>query len=344
MEPEQTKTYKFNPKPEFESRMNYLLKDENDKKAYWKIVHTEPPNSIRCNTLKISPENLKKRLEEKGWKIRQPYNDYPEIMLIETNLKPGEIGKSEEHILGYYYVQETSSMLPMIALMPAEGENIIDLCASPGSKTTQAAAMMNNKGSIIANDNNLGRMIVLASNLEKCGVSNTIITKNDGIGLCKRLAKERSYFDKILVDAPCSGEGTIRSSPETFIMWNPKMIAKFALLQKLLASSALECLKVGGEMIYSTCTHAPEENESIVQHLLDNYDIELSPVILPLKIRPGLSEWQGQKFSQEIKKCARIYPQDNDTEGFFICKLRKLSDERKKGNNENEKSVLEEFE
>jgi NOL1/NOP2/sun family putative RNA methylase len=326
------KEYKFMPKPEFEARMNALLGDENDKEAFWKIVHTDTNNSIRCNTLKIQPSELKKRLEENlKWKIKQPYKEHPEIMLIENPLGPGELGRSKEHLLGYYYVQEISSMLPILVLKPSEDDSFIDLCASPGSKTTQAAAMMNNKGNILANDDRLGRLAILASNLERCGVSNAIVTRNDGVKLCYRLKKSGFNADKILVDAPCSGEGTLRSSPKTFVMWNEKMIDVFSRLQKALASAAIELLEEDGEMVYSTCTHAPEENEEVIQYLLDKYDIQIedSSKELPLKTRPGISEWDGKKFDEQIKKCARIYPQDNDTEGFFVCKIRKISDKKK---------------
>jgi len=331
------KPFKFQPKPEFEARMNSLLKDEKDRQEYWEIIHKEPLDHIRCNTLKISPEELKKKLESKGWKIAQPFNNHKEIMIIENNLLPGELGRSKEHLLGYYYVQEISSMLPILALKPTKHDSFIDLCSSPGSKTTQAAAMMENSGNILANDPSMGRMVILASNLERCGVSNVIITRRDGAKLCQELKKLDFHVDKILVDAPCSGEGTIRSSPKTLVFWNPKMMNFFAGTQKNLASNALELLKEGGEMIYSTCTHAPEENEAVVQYLFDNYDIEIIDVAkeLPLKTRQGLSSWQDKIFSPELKHCARIYPQDNDTEGFFLCKMRKLSD-KKKGEEEME--------
>ena len=322
----QIKTYKYNPKPLFEERMNSLLKDKADREEYWKIVHTEPVNSIRCNTLKISPEELKIKLEKRGWKINQLFKEYEEIIIIENSLGPGELGRAEEHLLGYYYVQEISSMLPMLTLKPTEKDSFLDLCSSPGSKTTQAAAMMNNKGILIANDNSLSRIIILGSNLEKCGVSNCIVTRKDGLHLCKKFKQANFYFDKILVDVPCSGEGTLRSSPETFIMWNEKMVEKFSRTQKALASAALQILKIGGEMLYSTCTHAPEENEEVIQYLLDNFNIEILPIELPLKTRGGITEWQGKKFNEKIKNCVRIYPQDNNTEGFFLCKIKKLGE------------------
>jgi tRNA (cytosine49-C5)-methyltransferase len=317
---------KFPPKEEFVERMKVLLGDEDSKK-FFEISYTPTPNSIRCNTLKISVEELKKRFDGYGWKIGQPFEDFPEIMIIESNLNPGELGKTKEHLLGYYYVQEISSMLPMMVLQPKTGEKILDLCASPGSKTTQAASMMNNSGLIIANEINMGRIGILNSNLERCGVMNTIVTRKEGVALCKRiLNKSQMRFDKILVDAPCSGEGTLRKSPKTFTMWNVNMIRKIAGVQRNLAEAAIRILKIGGEMIYSTCTLAPEEDEMIIDHLIKNFDVEVEQVKLPLNFRCGVCEWEGKKLSSEVKKCLRLYPQDNNTDGFFVAKIKKLSD------------------
>jgi NOL1/NOP2/sun family putative RNA methylase len=277
--------------------------------------------------LKISVSELLKRLKDYGWKIKQPFSEFPEVMVIENKLKPGELGKTKEHLLGYYYVQEISSMLPMLALKPEAGEMVLDLCASPGSKTTQAAAMMGNDGTIIANEISMGRIGILNSNLERCGVMNAIVTRKEGVALCERfLKKSKIRFDKILVDAPCSGEGTLRKSPKTFQMWNVNMIKKIAGMQRRLAGAAMKILKVGGEMIYSTCTLAPEEDEMIVDYLIKNFDVEIEKLDLPLKFREGVTEWEGVELSPEVKKCLRLYPQDNDTDGFFVCKLKKLSD------------------
>jgi len=310
------------PKPLFKERIETLLPNKSDREAFWKIIRKECVNAIRCNTLKIQPTELKTRLEKK-WKISQPFKDYEEIMIIKSDLLPGELGKSIEHLLGLYYVQEISSMLPLIALKPQPGEILLDLAAAPGSKTTQAAALMENKGTIIANDVSLGRISILSANLQKIGASNTVITRHDGVILCKKLKQINMQFDKILVDAPCSGEGNLRSNPKTFIMWNIKAIKKLSRIQKKLVSSALDVLKPGGEMIYSTCTHSPEENEGVIQYLLDNFNIEVLETELPLKTRPGLTSWQDDKFSNKLKLAHRVYPQDNNTEGFFLCKIKK---------------------
>ncbi|HKZ34162.1 MAG TPA: RsmB/NOP family class I SAM-dependent RNA methyltransferase [Candidatus Nanoarchaeia archaeon] len=313
----------YEPKPLFLERMKKLLGKEFQE--YLEILKKPVQNSIRCNTLKISPEELLKRLRSKNWSVNQPFKDCPEVMIIENDLAPGELGRSLEHLLGYYYVQEIASMLPVLALKPGPEEFVLDIAAAPGSKTTQIAAEMKGSGSIIANDSSLKRLKILASNLERCGVSNTIITKKDGIALCRRLKEQSFQFDKILVDAPCSGEGTIRSSPITALMWNPKTIKILSRLQKALLASAIEILKPGGEIVYSTCTHAPEENEDVVDFILEKFpDIKIESIKLPIKCRSGITEWDGNNYNQEVKKSCRIYPQDSDTEGFFIAKMKRI--------------------
>jgi len=311
------------PKEKFIERMESLL--GKDSENYFKKIKSEPFKSIRVNTLKISIDNLKKKFEDKAWIINQPFKKYPEIMIIKSTLDPGELGRSLEHLLGYYYIQEVSSMLPVLALNPKEEETILDLCSAPGSKTTQIAARMKNTGTIIANDLKLGRIKILASNLERCGVTNTIITKSSGDILCKKLKNENFKINKILIDAPCSGEGTIRTSPRTIKEWNLKRIYSLSRLQKNLLINAIELLENGGEIIYSTCTHAPEENEEVLDFVLNKFkNVEIKKLELPkeLKYRNGINKWQEKEYLEEIKYSCRIYPQDNDTEGFFIAKLK----------------------
>ncbi|MGC9309101.1 MAG: NOL1/NOP2/sun family putative RNA methylase [Candidatus Nanoarchaeia archaeon] len=311
---------KIKPKQEFRERIERLLGDEADD--FFNISYEAVPRSIRVNTLKISIEDLLERLKKKGWHLNQPL-PYKEAISIENALEPGELGKTKEHLLGYYYVQDLSSMLPLIALNPKPNESFLDLAASPGSKTTQAAAMMNNKGVIIANDVSLSRIKILNSNLEKSGVMNTIVVRKEGSSLCRRL---KMRFDKILVDAPCSGEGTLRKSLKTFQMWNKNMIRKFSNTQKRLASSAIQLLKQGGEMVYSTCTLSPEENEEVIDYLLNNFEIEIVDIKskIGLKSRQGITKWEGKTYHADVKKACRIYPQDNNTHGFFLAKIRKL--------------------
>jgi len=361
----------YSPKPLFLERMKNLLGKDFD--SYMEILKEETVKSLRCNTLKISPVELKERLEEKGWKTKQLSDKYPEIMIVEgkyvrsfqsltdkkpvniknnedyslnssqvknmtksvlnqqsaskseqvIDLPPGEIGRALEHVLGYYYVQEIASMLPVLVLNPKPNEKVLDLCAAPGSKTTQIASGMQNSGLIIANEVKFNRLKILSGNLERCGVMNSAVTKKDGVALCKRFEKENFLFDKILLDVPCSGEGTIRSTQKTLEMWNIKTTENLSKLQKALIAGALTILKPNGVLVYSTCTHAPEENEEVIDFALKNFNVKAEKIQLPLKTRQGITSWQSKEYDKQVKNTCRIYPQDNNTEGFFIAKLRK---------------------
>jgi len=312
--------YKYLPKTLFEERMKILLPNKEDYQKFTETIHTQPKNFIRCNTLKISPKELLERLQKK-WQVIQPFPNHEEIMLINSPLGPGELGNSIEHLLGYYYIQEVCSMMSVLALNPQPGEFVLDLFASPGSKTTQIAAKMQNQGTIIANDLKIGRISILVSNIEKAGATNCVVTRKDAIAFCSALSKSNYKFDKILVDAPCSGEGTLRSSPKTFIMWNEKVINNLSKMQKKFIAFALRCLKVHGTLVYSTCTHAPEENEEILDFALKNFPVKIESLSLLLSCRPGITNWKDSQYSKEVEKSCRIYPHDNDSEGFFVSKL-----------------------
>ena len=136
-----------------------------------------------------------------------------------------------------------------------------------------------------------------------------------------KLSKANIKFDKILLDAPCSGEGTLRSSVKTFEMWNYNIINGLSRQQKKFIAFALKCLKQGGTLIYSTCTHSPEENESVISFALENFPVKIESISLPLKCREGIINWEGEDLHKDVKKACRIYPQDNDSEGFFLAKL-----------------------
>lgn len=341
----------YQPKPLFLERISKLLKDKQDISDFLDYLKTKPPKSIRVNTLKISPTELIKKLP-KSWKLNQPYKNHPEIVIIKNQLKPGELGNSINHLIGNYYIQEISSMMSIIALFQqnnlsnssrtkraqeksklndltitnTSNDTFLDLCAAPGSKTTQAAQLMENKGLIIANDELKGRTPILSLNIKRLGITNTIVTRENGIKLCEKIEKLNIHPTKILLDPSCSGEGTIRTCPENLLEWSESNIKQLTKTQKKLASAAINLLPKNGELLYSTCTHAPEENELIIQHLLDNFKdkIKIEKIDLPLITRPGITEWQDKKLAPQLKNCIRIYQHDNNTEGFFLCKIKKL--------------------
>ena len=257
-------------KEKFVERYKALTNWEEFKKYSLSFLR----RSIRVNTIKISIENLKKRLDE-NWNL-EPVPWCKEGFWIEHKEKERrDIGNLIEHSLGYFYAQEAASMIPPLVLGPKEDEVVLDMAASPGSKTTQIAALMGNKGFLIANDYTTERMKPLSINLQRCGVSNAIITLMQGQWFKEML------FDKILLDAPCSGTGTIRKSLKTLRIWNPVMVKRLAGTQRQLIDTAFKNLKQGGILVYSTCSLEPEENEGVIDFLLNKYEnAELEPIKL----------------------------------------------------------------
>jgi len=262
--------------------------------------------TIRVNILKTTVNEMKNRfeLEQIPWCKEGFYIDGMSI------------GNTIEHFLGYIYLQGAASMIPALALNPKPEDKVLDMCAAPGSKTSQIAAIMKNKGLIVANDHKLDRIKPLTLNLQRCGVLNAIVTQMEGYWF------ECMNFDKVLVDAPCSGVGTIRKSYKSLQMWNPNLVKQMCGIQKRLLITATELVNPGGTVVYSTCTLEPQENEEVISWLLDKKpDMKIKKIDLPLKRGKPVEEFEGKTYNSEVRKCLRLWPQDNDTEGFFVAKL-----------------------
>ena len=301
----------MNLKNSFEAHYKELLNDRY--KEFREILFKPLRKSIRINTIKINTQKALRRL--------QAYKFYPVPWCKEGFfLENGKgIGNTIEHQLGYIYVQEAASMIPALALEPQEDDVVLDMCASPGSKTTQMAAMMNNKGLIVANDYRGKRLSPLGMNINRCGVVNTAITLMMGHNISGML------FDKILVDAPCSATGAIRKALRVLDMWNINGIKRLAGAQRQLIKRAFELLKPGGIMVYSTCSLEPEENEAVIDYLLQTFtNAKLMDINLNVKRSQPILEYKTRNFNPEIKKALRIWPMDNDTEGFFVAKIEKI--------------------
>jgi len=276
----------------------------------FKAIQSRPlPGSCRINTLKIERDALLGRLEEKGVLCRA-FDWYP----LGLKLDIESPGKMVENLLGYIHIQEELSMVPPLVLDPQPGETVLDLCASPGSKTTQISQMMNNRGLVIANEPSLDRVAPLRANCERLGVLNVAITRYDG-----RIFP-RGPFDRILVDAPCSSEGRERRGPGTISRSSRTKSLELQKLQIRLLQNAVRLAKPGGVVVYSTCTYAPEENELVVNAVLD--EVRLEEISLPGLIGcPGVNQWSGETLSDDLLRCARYYPHQNDTGGFFVARL-----------------------
>ena len=296
---------------EFKEKFVERYEGLTDFEKFQEAISQPARKSIRVNTIKISLKELKSKIS--GLK-QVPWCS--EGFYIER--KETAVGNLKEHFLGYFYVQEAASMIPALILDPAEGDLVLDMSAAPGSKTTQMAAMMKNGGAIIANDVKWDRIKALSMNLQRCGVSNTVIT------IYKGEFFPDIKFDKILLDAPCSGTGTLQKSPDTLKIYNPGMIKKLSYQQKRMILKAYSLLKSGGVLVYSTCSLEPEENERVIDYLLEKTDAKLEKASLQnLKSSPLVLEFEGKKYNSEIKECLRIWPQDNHSEGFFVARIRK---------------------
>jgi NOL1/NOP2/sun family putative RNA methylase len=312
------KDKKYLPKKEFVENIFLLLKNKKEVLKFFDKCYTPLLFSIRANTLKIDIEKLKERIERK-WEIEWQKNyGLEEAFVIKTKLDAGELGNAIEHRLGYYYVQSLSSMLPS-KILGVERAYVLDCCAAPGSKTTHLAALMQNKGVILANDISWERNIALLSNLQRCGVMNTVVTSIPFQKLAKKL---KVSFDYILADVPCSNEGTVRKNLNVFKTWNKRLSLWLSKIQKSILCNALSLLKNNGYLVYSTCTLNPEENEEVIDFALKRFPIKLEKIKLKIKTRSGVVEWKGKRFNREVRKAVRIWPQDFDSEGFFIAKMK----------------------
>lgn len=304
-------------KPLFEERYRELLGNRYDSFIQTSVTYLR--KSIRVNTLKKPVAEVCARLEKQGWRL-SPVPWCNSGFWLEHSAGRLDIGNTLEHTLGYLYVQEAASMLPPEVMDIEEGQLVLDLCASPGSKSTQIAQLLNGTGLVVCNDRTGVRLKPLGLNIQRMGAVNAVVACGDG----RRFSSLGEVFDRVLVDAPCSGTGAIRKSLGTLDMWNPHALRRLSRMQLKLLEAGYACLKPGGIIVYSTCSLEPEENEAVVSAFLGrNEGAEILPIELPITRSPAVMEFGGKALHKDVKRCLRIWPQDNDTEGFFVAKIRK---------------------
>ncbi|MCX2819529.1 MAG: NOL1/NOP2/sun family putative RNA methylase [Methanobacteriota archaeon] len=235
-----------------------------------------------------------------------------------------KVGNTVAHYLGWIAVQEEVSMLPPVVLRRSEvslGDGLVlDICAAPGSKTTQVAA---HSAGVVANDDNVGRIAALRNNTDRLGLTNVAVTSYDG-----RRFPGGVDFDAALVDVPCTSEGTVRKNPEYSEAGavSDDERASVSGVQKGILTRALKLVRDGGRVVYSTCTFAPEENEAVVDHAVRNDDARVVPFDVGLGSSPGVTEWQGETYADPVRDTRRFYPHQNDTGGFYVALLEPTTD------------------
>ncbi|BCU70564.1 NOL1/NOP2/sun family putative RNA methylase [Stygiolobus caldivivus] len=283
------------------------------------LYHCSIPlvKSIRCNDLLINCEKLTERMRNKGFEL-QKVDWLLHGYRVVTVPKSPSLGATLEYLSGFYYIQGLASMVPPYVLSPNENDVVLDMAASPGSKTTQISQLMGNKGLILAVEKSRERIKTLLSNINRMKAKNVILLRTDS----KNLVNSSLKFSKILLDAPCSGEGLIPEDPSRKTKTTISDLRRFFVEQLLMVNSAYQLLDDGGTLVYSTCSIAPEEDEAVVNFAIEELGMEVEK-IEGYPADDGIEEFMQVKFNPEVKKCIRFYPHKSYTEGFFVCKLRK---------------------
>ncbi|KAJ2719463.1 rRNA (cytosine-C5-)-methyltransferase nop2 [Coemansia sp. Benny D115] len=290
------------------------------------------PVTIRTNTLKTRRRDLAQALINRGVNL-DPIGKWTKVGLTIFD-SPVPVGATPEYMAGHYMIQAASSFLPVISLAPQENERVLDMSAAPGGKTTYCAALMKNTGMVVANDANKDREKALVANVHRLGITNTVVCNYDG----REFPKIMGGFDRVLLDAPCSGTGVISKDASVKINKSQDDIKMLTHLQKELILSAIDSVdansSTGGYIVYSTCSVTVDEDEAVVNYALSKRpNVKLVPTGLDFGA-PGFTSFRGRTFNASMSLTRRFYPHTHNMDGFFVAKFKKLSNKIQVDENE----------
>jgi NOL1/NOP2/sun family putative RNA methylase len=273
------------------------------------------PINVRVRTGLMDPAALDQALTAQGF-VLEAVPGLPDLRKVVH--APHSVAQTLEHWLGLFAVQQAVMAVPTLALGARRGERILDLCAAPGGKTTHLAECMEDRGCLVAVDPKEKRLRGLMSNVFRQGHTNVLVVAADG-----RELAGGALFDRVLVDAPCSAEGNFRRTRGRLPKRDGKFVRYVTALQEALLRRAIELVRPGGTIVYSTCTWAPEENEAILAKVLADAPVEIEPIPLDLPHAPGITAWNGRVYPDSVRDAWRLYPQHLDSGGAFVARLRK---------------------
>lgn len=290
---------------------------------FLEAAEIQRPLTIRTNSLKTRRRDLAAALINRGVNL-DPIGKWSKVGLVVYNSSV-PLGATPEYLAGHYMIQGASSMLPVMSLAPQENERILDMCSAPGGKSSHIAAIMKNTGVLFANDVNTDRVKAIVGNFHRLGIVNAVISTEDGI----KYRDIMRGFDRVLLDAPCSGTGVVAKDPSVKTSKSEVDVQRCYNLQRKLILSAIDCLsaksKTGGYLVYSTCSILPEENEWVIDYALKKRNVKLVPTGLDFGTE-GFTKYRHYRYHPTMNLTRRYYPHVHNMDGFFVAKLKKFSD------------------
>ena len=275
----------------------------------WKFQENSPRQAIRINISNAKGKDLEQRLSSRGVELEKITFLEHGYWVLRSKVS---VGATEEYLLGLYSIQEAAAQIPATLFTDPKGKLVLDACAAPGGKTVQLANLMDNTGAIVGMDVEKRRLTAFSNHLERCHVGNTVVYNRDS----RQSPSLKLKFDKILLDVPCSGN--FASDKNWFTRRTIKDVERNSRLQREILTETAKCLKEDGEIVYSTCSLEPEENELNIDWAVKNLNLQIEKV--DCHGQDGQINVFGQHLDNSIKNCRRIWP--NGTQGFFVCKLK----------------------